>query len=82
LAFQDRLSHANKQRHLEVLDAIITAESISRAAAQLNLSQPAVCIALANFEDSIGFRLFQRNRGFFAPTPKPFCYGMTRGKVY
>ena len=57
-----------KQRHLEVFDAIIAAGSISRAAAQLNLSQPAVSIALANFEDSIGFKLFQRDRGFFAPT--------------
>ena len=57
-----------KHRHLEVFDAIIAAGSISRAAAQLNLSQPAVSIALANFEDSIGFKLFQRDRGFFAPT--------------
>ena len=57
-----------KQRHLEVFDAIIAAGSISRAAAQLNLSQPAVSIALASFEDSIGFKLFQRDRGFFAPT--------------
>ena len=57
-----------KQRHLEVFDAIIAAGSISRAAALLNLSQPAVSIALANFEDSIGFKLFQRDRGFFAPT--------------
>ena len=57
-----------KQRQLEVFDAIIAAGSISRAAAQLNLSQPAVSIALANFEESIGFKLFQRDRGFFAPT--------------
>ena len=57
-----------KQRHLEVFDAIVAAGSISRAAAQLNLSQPAVSIALASFEDSIGFKLFQRDRGFFAPT--------------
>ena len=57
-----------KQRHLEVFDAIIAAGSISRAATQLNLSQPAVSIALANFEELIGFKLFQRDRGFFAPT--------------
>ena len=57
-----------KQRHLEVFDAIISAGSISRAAAQLNLSQPAVSIALANLEELIGFKLFQRDRGFFAPT--------------
>ena len=57
-----------KQRHLEVFDAVIASGSISRAAAQLNLSQPAVSIALANLEESIGFKLFQRDRGFFAPT--------------
>jgi len=56
------------QRHLEVFDAIIAAGSISRAATQLNLSQPAVSIALANFEELIGFKLFQRDRGFCAPT--------------
>ena len=39
-----------KQRHLEVFDAVIASGSISRAAAQLNLSQPAVSIALANLE--------------------------------
>ena len=57
-----------KQRHLEVFDAIIAAGSISRAAAQLNLSQPAISIALANFEEFLGFKLFRRDRGFFAPT--------------
>jgi DNA-binding transcriptional LysR family regulator len=61
-----------KQRHLEVFDAVIAAGSISRAAAQLNLSQPAVSIALANLEESIGFKLFQRDRGFFAPTREAF----------
>jgi DNA-binding transcriptional LysR family regulator len=57
-----------KQRHLEVFDAILAAGSVSRAAAQLNLSQPAVSIALANLEALIGFKLFKRDRGFFAPT--------------
>jgi len=57
-----------KQRHLEVFEAIMAVGSISRAADQLNLSQPAVSIALANLEDSVGFKLFQRDRGFFAPT--------------
>jgi DNA-binding transcriptional LysR family regulator len=61
-----------KQRHLEVFDAVIASGSISRAAAQLNLSQPAVSIALANLEESIGFKLFQRDRGFVAPTREAF----------
>ena len=72
-----------KQRHLEVFDAIIAAGSISRAAAQLNLSQPAVSIALANIEDAIGFKLFQRDRGFFAPTREALLLqdDMARGLV-
>ena len=57
-----------KQRHLEVFEAIMAAGSISRAATQLNISQPAVSIALANLEDLCGFKLFKRDRGFFAPT--------------
>ncbi len=57
-----------KFRHLEVFDALIEAGSVSRAAGRLNLSQPAVSIALANLEDELGYRLFHRDRGFFAPT--------------
>lgn len=57
-----------KLRHLEVFDALIEAGSVSRAAGRLNLSQPAVSIALANLEEEFGYRLFHRDRGFFAPT--------------
>lgn len=57
-----------KLRHLDVFNALIEAGSVSRAAARLNLSQPAVSIALANFEKDLGYRLFLRDRGFFAPT--------------
>ena len=57
-----------KLRHLEVFNALIEAGSVSRAAERLNLTQPAVSIALSNFEAELGFRLFHRERGFFAPT--------------
>lgn len=57
-----------KLRHLEVFNALIEAGSVSRAAARLGLSQPAVSIALGNLEEALGFRLFHRDRGFFAPT--------------
>jgi len=57
-----------KLRHLEVFNALFEAGSVSRAAERLNLSQPAVSIALSNLEDQTGFRLFHRDRGFFAPT--------------
>lgn len=57
-----------KLRQLEVFNALIEAGSVSRAALRLNLSQPAVSIALANLEEDLGYRLFHRDRGFFAPT--------------
>ncbi len=57
-----------KIRHLEVFNALFDAGSVSRAAQRLNLTQPAVSIALGNLEDVMGFRLFHRSRGFFAPT--------------
>lgn len=57
-----------KLRHMEVFDALIEAGSVSRAALRLNLTQPAVSIALSNFEAELGFALFHRERGFFTPT--------------
>ncbi len=57
-----------KIRHLEVFNALFEAGSVSNAAQRLNLTQPAVSIALGNLESELGFRLFHRNRGFFAPT--------------
>lgn len=57
-----------KLRHLQVFNALIEAGSVSRAAQRLNLTQPAVSIALSKLEDELGFRLFHRDRGFFAPT--------------
>ena len=57
-----------KLRHLEVFNAVFETGSISNAALRLNLTQPAVSIALGNLEEELGFRLFHRKRGFFAPT--------------
>jgi DNA-binding transcriptional LysR family regulator len=57
-----------KLRQLEVFNALFEAGSVSRAALRLNLSQPAVSIALATMEEDLGYRLFHRDRGFFAPT--------------
>ena len=57
-----------KLRQLEVFNALYDAGSVSRAAQRLNLSQPAVSVALGKLEAELGFRLFHRDRGFFAPT--------------
>lgn len=57
-----------KLRHLEVFDALMEAGSISHAAQKLNVTQPAVSVALSNFEKELGFLLFHRSKGYFAPT--------------
>ncbi|HUS53304.1 MAG TPA: LysR substrate-binding domain-containing protein [Thermohalobaculum sp.] len=55
-------------RHLQVFEVVMEGGSISRAATLMNLSQPAVSIALSKFEQELGFRLFHRAKGYFAPT--------------
>jgi DNA-binding transcriptional LysR family regulator len=55
-------------RHIEVFHALMQAGSISRAAKVLNLTQPAVSIALSKLEEELGFPLFHRSKGYFAPT--------------
>ncbi|MBI1384589.1 MAG: LysR family transcriptional regulator [Rhizobiales bacterium] len=57
-----------KLRQIEVFHTLMKAGSVSQAAERLNLSQPAVSVALANLEQEVGFKLFHRSKGFFAPT--------------
>lgn len=57
-----------KIRHLQVFRALLESGSITRAAELLNLTRPAVSIALSRLEAEVGFRLFHRSKGFFAPT--------------
>lgn len=55
-------------RHIEVFHTLMESGSIARTAELLSLTRPAVSIALSNFEKQLGFRLFHRAKGFFAPT--------------
>lgn len=61
-----------KLRHLEVFHAVMEEGSISKAATRLNLSQPAVSIALTNLEELVGYSLFHRSKGHFSPRPEAF----------
>jgi LysR family transcriptional regulator for metE and metH len=47
-------------RHLRIVEAVNREGSVSRAAAQLHLTQPAVSHALRDLEDRLGVTLFER----------------------
>lgn len=55
-------------RQLEVFCALMRWGTVTRAAAELNISQPALSQILAHAEDQLGFRLFDRVRGRLTPT--------------
>lgn len=56
-------------RHLRAAAAIRRCGSISRAAGEVALSQPAVTQGIAKLEDQLGARLFDRGPAGMAPTP-------------
>lgn len=57
-----------KLRQIEVFHAVYATGSISAAARQLNVSQPAVTSLLRHTEDQLGFALFDRVRGRLVAT--------------
>ncbi len=57
-------------RHLEVFHAVIETGSVTRAAAVLHVSQPAVSAVLKHFEQRLQFKLFERAGGRLRPTPE------------
>jgi DNA-binding transcriptional LysR family regulator len=61
-----------KLRHLEVFHAVMEEGSVSKAADRLHLTQPAISIALSRLEDMLGFPLFHRSKGHFAPRPEAY----------
>jgi DNA-binding transcriptional LysR family regulator len=65
----DRVAQRLKLRDLRLLDSIVRSKSIARAAAQLNLTQPAVSKALSELEHMLGVRLVDRSRQGVEPTP-------------
>ena len=65
-----------KLRHLEVFHAVMEEGSVSKAADRLHLTQPAISIALSRLEDMLGFPLFHRSKGHFAPRPEAYLLHM------
>lgn len=55
-------------RHLRAIDAVGRNASVSRASAEINLSQPAVTQAIAKMELSVGRPLFDRRQNGSYPT--------------
>ncbi|MCX4026871.1 LysR family transcriptional regulator [Endozoicomonas sp. SM1973] len=57
-------------RHVEIFIAIMRAGSLTEAARQLHISQPAVTKSLQHAEQRLGYPLFQRLGGRLQPTPE------------
>ncbi len=55
-------------RDLETLVAVVRAGGMRKAAATLNMSQPAVSKAIAALEDTLGMKLLERSRRGVEPT--------------
>ena len=57
-------------RHIEVFNAVMLTGTVSAAARQMNVTQPAVSRILAHAELQLGYPLFTRQRNRLAPTPE------------
>jgi DNA-binding transcriptional LysR family regulator len=57
-----------KIRQVEAFRALIQRHTVTRAAQSLHVSQPAVSRLIADFEESVGFALFERQQGRLVPT--------------
>ena len=63
-------------RQIEIFRAVMLTGTVSEAARLLHVSQPVVSRVLQHAESSLGFRLFDRQRGRLQPTPEALAlYG-------
>lgn len=67
---ETRTGRALNMRQLEVFHAIMTTGSLSGAALQLHVSQPALSRTLAHCEARLNYRLFERIGRRLQPTPE------------
>jgi DNA-binding transcriptional LysR family regulator len=68
MARLERLERRMKLHDFRILISVVQAGSMNKAAALLNTSQPAISRAIAELEEAIGVRLFDRNRQGLEPT--------------
>ena len=76
MPWNERTKRRLKLRDLDILATLIDAGSMGKAAARLNVSQPAVSKAIAELEAALGVRLVDRGRRGIVPTP----YGLALKK--
>lgn len=58
-----------KLRDLQILQSVAKLGSMAKAAAHLSITQPTVSQAIADLEDAVGVRLFDRSTQGVVPTP-------------
>jgi len=68
MQLSDRIGLRIKLHDLHVLMAVVQAGSMSKAAALLNTTQPAISRSIAELERTIGVRLLDRNPQGVEPT--------------
>ena len=73
MATEERVLRRLKLNDLRLFHAVVQCGGMGKAAAQLNISQPAVSKAIASLEDALGVRLLDRGPQGVEPT----VYGRT-----
>jgi DNA-binding transcriptional LysR family regulator len=56
-------------RQIEAFRAVVNLKSMSKAAELQSVSQPAISRLIADFQETVGFKLFKRGRNSAEPTP-------------
>jgi DNA-binding transcriptional LysR family regulator len=69
-------------RHIEVIRAVLRAGTVTRAARNLAVSQPALSRTLKSAESRLGLVLFERRSGRLSPTPEALALHRDIEKAY
>ena len=65
-----KIQRIRRLKYIEAFSAVVSTGSISAAARQLGVSQPAVSQLIKNLEESVGAPLFVRRNGAIFPTAR------------